>query len=140
MTICVSGCLTVALLDAGGFRCWDPSDNCDVARTWAMSAYVISWSVSVIILIVHVTGRADNISMMANLDFLWSSFSFVHFLLASGVVSCYMKCVGFGHLDCGGRLASVIFGLATSALYLYEAFRLKDEVTWCGHKPTDVDV
>nr|XP_009859527.1 myeloid-associated differentiation marker homolog [Ciona intestinalis] len=132
--ICVLGCTTFALLDAAGYECFSPSDGCDSARKWSLAAFIISWGISVIFLLLNLTGLGAKIGSMFNTaDFIWSAFSFVNYLIAAIVLACYLKCPSFDHYACQARLASDIFGFITAILYAVEAFFLKN-----AENPTDV--
>jgi len=137
--ICIFGCTTFALLNASGYRCPYFNDGCDSGRTWAFAAYIISWAVSLIILLLHILGLASKISIFGSIDFVWSAFSCLHYLTASIVLASYLHCVSFDYFHCAARLAADIFGFLTSVLYLIEAFFLKSKTSNISPKPTNVN-
>lgn len=115
-------------LVAGGYDCRYPTNNqpCDSGRAYALAAYIISWSVSFILLLIYVTGLNKKIGdMMANIDFVWSILSCLLCFTGSVVLSCYLEVETFGG---SRRVASVVFGFFTTIAYIVEAFLLKSNI------------
>lgn len=124
------GCIAFTALVAGGYECYGPGGNqpCDSGRAYALAAYVISWSVSVILMLIYVTGLNEKIGdKMSNIDFVWSVFSCLLCFSGSVVLSCYLE----GDVDSvwgSRRLASAIFGFFTTIAYIVEAVFLKANI------------
>ncbi|CAK8687178.1 myeloid-associated differentiation marker-like protein 2 [Clavelina lepadiformis] len=123
--VCVSGCLSFALLDASDYRCYHP-DGCNSARICVLVSYILSWGGSVVILIFRSTPLPTKFQHTDVTDFIWSTFSFLNYLLAAVVLTCYLKCVAFDSHPCGTRLSSVFFGFVTAGLYAIEAYYQRD--------------
>ena len=117
------GCITFSLLDASVFRCYYP-DGCNAARTWAFAAFFYCWFGSSILFLLRLAWLSSGIARFDTIDFIWSAFSCLNYLLAALVLSVYMKCMGFLHYDCGCRLASNCLGYIVTILYGYDAYLL----------------
>ena len=119
------GCIAFALLVFGGYYYCFYSNACKSGRSYALAAYVISWSVSVILLLIHVTGMNEKIGeIIPTVEFAWSVFSAILCLSGSIVLSCFLE----GDTNSYGgsrRLASAIFGFLVTIAYVTEAVLLK---------------
>ncbi|XP_039258054.2 myeloid-associated differentiation marker homolog [Styela clava] len=116
------GCIAFALLVAGGYHCGRDSP-CTSGRTFALATYIICWSVSVIFLLIYITGLNEKIGgSFATADFVWAVFSFVFCLTASIVLACYIDSGGWSR---SRLIAADVFGFFTTVAYLIEAILLK---------------
>ena len=117
----VLGCMTFSLLEASTVRCYYP-DGCDAARIWVFAAFFYSWFGSSLLFLFRLSWISSGISRFKKIDFAWSAFSSVNYLMAALVLSAYLKCVSFLHYDCACRLAANVFAYIVSALYGFDVF------------------
>lgn len=124
------GCIAFVALVAGGYGCTASGNQpCDSGRAYALAAYVISWSVSVILLLIYVTGLNEKIgNVMVNIDFVWAVFACLLCFTGSVVLSCYLNGNVESYAGGSRRLASAIFGFFTTIAYIVEAVFLKANI------------
>ena len=119
--IFVLGCVTFSLLEASTFRCYYP-DGCDVARIWVFAAFLYCWVGSSLLLLLRLSWLSSGISRFDTIEFTWSAFCCVNYLIASLVLSAYLKCIGFAHFDCRCRLMSNLFGYLVACLHGFDVY------------------
>uniref|UniRef100_H2ZI31 MARVEL domain-containing protein n=1 Tax=Ciona savignyi TaxID=51511 RepID=H2ZI31_CIOSA len=62
-------------------------------------------------------------------EFFWSSFSCLLFLIGASVLAGYLGCTNFNSYICRSRLAADICGFSSAILYLVDAYNLR------SHRP-----
>ncbi|CAK8677821.1 unnamed protein product [Clavelina lepadiformis] len=119
--VLVGGAASFSLLVDSGYK-WC-GGGCGVGVTYALSAYCIGWTVTLLIFVAKLFMPEDKAQskFFIMFHFGWSIISALLFITASSCFAAFMRCHDFDQEPCKKRLGGIIFGFITAILYVIDA-------------------